>query len=46
MTSKDVQYPNTSENLNEPISFNRLFITNSNNMVSDETKFIIIFSKR
>ena len=46
MTSKDVQYPNTSENLNEPASFNRMSITNSNNMDSDETKFIVVFSKR
>ena len=45
MTSKDVQFPNTSENLNEPISFNRLSIANSNNMDSDETKFVIVFSK-
>ena len=45
MTSKDVQFPNTSENLNEPISFNRLSISNSNNMDSDETKFVIVFSK-
>ena len=45
MISKDVQYPNTSENLNEPASFNRMSITNSNNMDSDETKFIVVFSK-
>ena len=45
MTSKDVQYPNTSENLNEPVSFNRMSITNSNNMVSDETKFIVVLGK-
>ena len=45
MTSKDVQYPNTSENLNEPVSFNRMSITNSNNMDSDETKFIVVLGK-
>ncbi len=45
MTSKDVQYPNTSENLNEPASFNRMSITNSNNMDSDETKFIVVLGK-
>ena len=45
MTSKDGQYPNTSENLNEPASFNRMSITNSNNMDSDETKFIVVLGK-
>ena len=45
MTSKDVQFPNTSENLNEPVSFNRMSITNSNNMDSDETEFIVVLSK-
>ncbi len=45
MTSKDVQYPNTLENLNEPVSFNRMSITNSNNMDSDETKFIVVLGK-
>ena len=45
MTSKDVQYPNTLENLNESVSFNRMSITNSNNMDSDEAKFIVVLGK-
>ena len=47
MISKDVQYPNTSKNLNEYSSFNRMSITNSNNMDSNETSGVIVrnFSK-